>query len=459
MEHLEPIAHLVPEIKELLAQKSFNVLKDLLNDIRAEDISESWYRFSNEDKVGLFKLLSAEAALVLFECLEVQEQRFLLETLEANTVAPVLEGISPSDVAGIFQTLPRKFVKRMISLVRKADAVKHIKQLMTYEPDTAGSLLHPEFIKLNPNMTSRAALSLIHSVARIKHRRHLWSLYVTSPKDELLGSLTLESLIAAAPDSTLNEIMSSVAHSKLSPDTDQEQVAQNFAKYGLLSAPVVDENNRLLGVVLVDDIVDVIKQEATEDIAKIAGTSAEEFQEESLWRIAWYRAPWLLATLVGQFMVFFVIRHFEFALSEVVALAFFLPLIPAMGGNVGAQSAMIFVRNVAIGQLKGTAKYRQVVKELGIGLILGLFYGSVTGIAAFLIGAGSFGIPLCVLVALSVWIAMAVAAAAGAIGPLVLEKIGIDPATAVGPMVTTTADLLSVTIYFVLAVTLLLGGG
>jgi len=391
MKQLEPVAHLVPEIQDLFESKEWSVLKDILADIRPEDLSESWYRFSDEQKIGVFKLLDAKKVLILFESLELNDQKQLIKSLDDTNIAPLLEGIPPSDVAELFHTLPQRVVRRMVSLVRKTDAVKRIQLLMEFEPDTAGSLLHPEFIKLQPRMTSRAALSVIHAVSRIHQQKHLWALYVTSNVGELLGSLTLEDLIAAAPDSFLQDLMTSVDYLKVTPETDQEQVASVFAKYDLLSAPVVDENNKLLGIIIVDDIIDVIKEEATEDIAKMVGSRADEFQEKSVFRIAWYRSPWLLATLIGQFVVFLVIRHFEYALAEVIALASFLPLIPAMGGNAGAQSAMIFVRNLATGQLKGPAKYKAVAREAGIGMMLGVLYGVLTGTAAFVLYGGVFG--------------------------------------------------------------------
>jgi len=457
MRTVEPIAHFVPEIKDLLEGRRFDVLKEILAEIRAEDLSDSWYRFSEDEKTGIFKLLQPSAALILFESLEVEDQKFLLGSLEPSAITPLLEGVPPSDIAEVFHTLPKKVVRRMVAMVRKKDAVQRIELLMKFETDTAGSLLHPEFIKLMPRMTSRAALSVIHSVGRMHQRKHLWALYVTDEGGRLLGKLTLEDLIAAAPDALLQDVMTSSDHSRLAPEMDQERVASIFAKYDLISAPVVDEGGKLLGVVLVDDIIDVMKEEASEDIAKMAGTRPDEFQEKSVWKIAWFRAPWLLATLFGQFTVFLVVRHFEFVIAEVFAVAAFLPLIPAMGGNIGAQSAMIFVRNIATGRLKGGAKYGVFVREMAIGLILGLLYGCLAGGIAYVFYGPVFGVKFSILVAASVWAAMTTAATVGAVSPLIFEKAGFDPATATGPIVTTVSDILSIIIYFSLATAMLTG--
>jgi magnesium transporter len=457
--HMEVLAHLLPEMKSLLQEGRPNLLKDLLTDISPLDLADSWYHFSADERLKIFKLLDTQPAMALFEGLELDDQMHLVKALEESRVARVLESIPSKDVAEIFHQLPETAVKKMVSLVQKEGAVEKIKLLMTFEPDTAGSLLYPEFIKLHPQMTSGKALRLLQSVSRANRKKHLRSLYVTSGEGQLLGGVSLEELILAPPHTPLGDLMTSAEPIKILAQTDQEKVASIFSKYNLISAPVVDEKNRLLGVILIDDIVDVISEEATEDIAKMAGTRPAEIHERSTFRIAWFRSPWLLATLVGQFLVFLVIRYFEFALTKVIALASFLPLIAAMGGNVGAQSAMICVRSMALGQLKGKEKSRAVLRETKTGMLLGLGYGVLVGVIAFVIYGGSLGIPFAIVVGLSVWVAMVMAAFTGAFGPIVLERMNIDPATAVGPMVTTTTDLLGITAYFILAVFIMIGTG
>jgi len=308
-------------------------------------------------------------------------------------------------------------------------------------------------------MSAQNALTLIHSVSRETKRKHLLrSLYVTSYKGELLGRLSLETLVSAAPDSFLVDLMSTVEPIKVNPDVDQEEVAQLFSKYDLLSAPVVDrQTNRLIGIIVVDDIIDVIRQEATEDIAKMVGSRVEEFRSRSSFRIAWYRSPWLMVALLGQFLVFGVIRYFEFVLNEVIALASFLPLIAAMGGNVGSQSAMIFVRNMAIGQVRGKHKYLTILKEIRVGLVMGVFYGMLAGAVAYVFYHQMFGVEFAIVVGISVCSAIVLAATCGVVGPVVLDKLGFDPATAVGPMITTTTDFMSILFYFILASVMLLG--
>lgn len=455
--HIEPIAHLVPELKSLLEEKQWDILRELLQDISPLDLTESWYQFPRHDQLNLFKLMDPKCALPLFEGLNLEDQTFILKSIEEASAANMLENLPAKDVAELIHKLPKRAVKKMASLIRREDAVQKIKQAMTYRAGTAGSLMHPEFIKLGLRMTAKNALSLIQAVSRSEKPYLLRSLYVISAQEQVTGCVQLEDLISAPPDSLVQDLMMSVEPIKISPATHQEEVAALFSRYSLLSAPVVDPDDRILGIIVLQDIPDIISAAATEDIAKMAGTRAEEFRVRSVLRIAWFRAPFLLATLITQVGVSFVMRHFGYALQEILALSTFIPLVAAMGGNVGTQSATVFVRSLALGNLKGRAKYMSVFREAGTGLVLGAGYGLLVGSVAWVMFP-QMQVNFYLVVGLSVSISMTWASIAGALGPILFEKIGIDPATAVGPMVTTLSDLVSITLYFVLAVILLLGG-
>lgn len=456
MQHLEPLAHLIPEIKELLTAHDFATVKELLVDLRPEDLAQSWSRLSEHEKVEMFGLLDPKSALVLFESLDTPDQTFLLKSLEDGSITQILEGVPVSDIANIFHTLPKKIKSRMMTLTRYTDAVRRIEKALEYKPNTAGALMHPEYVAINPKMTARNALWLVQSITHVREKHLLRSLYVINSKGKLIGGITLEDLISAAPDILVQDLMSSIIPYKLSPDMDQEHVSELFTRYNVLAAPVVDEEDQILGVVMIDDIIKVVQAEAAEDMAKMAGTRADEFRERSILRIAWIRAPWLLATLATQLVVSLVMRHFQFVLQEVIALATFLPLVAAMGGNVGSQSAMISVRGLATGRFRGKNKVLSVFHEAATGAILGLGYGLLVGGIAFVMYGDMYGMNFVVVVGFAVFIAMLWASVVGAAGPLVFEKIGADPATAMGPMVTTTTDLFSITAYFLLAVMLLM---
>ena len=453
--YLQPAAAVVPEIKELLAAKEFATLKSCLKELHPLDLADRWEDFEPEEQVQLFQLLSTAAAVKLFECLPLEDQRFLLMTL-GDASAPVIEGLAPADVAKLFHRLPTKTARKLAGLVKREEALQKIQLLMTFPQGTAGSLMHPEFIKLTPQMTAKQALDTLQAVARPHQGRHIYALYVTNGQGRLAGSLTIQDLLGAPSDARLAELMSSIEITKLPATTDQEEAARRFAKYDLVHAPVVDADDRLIGILTVDDILDVMRQEASEDIAKMAGTKPEEFHARNILRITRLRFPWLVVSILGGSLVSIVIRHFEGTLLKIIALTSFAPLIAGMGGNVGTQSATVVVRSLAIRQLKLRDWWTTTLREAAVGMLLGTLYGLLVGGLAWLLYGQMLGWPFAVVVGIGMVTSMTIAASLGAIGPFIHQRIGADPATATGPLVTTLTDLATTSVYLTLATILLL---
>lgn len=453
--YLQPAALIIPELKELLSKRDYVTLKQCLRELHPVDLADRWETFEPEEQVQLFQLLGTTAAIKLFESISPEDQRFLLMTLGDDS-ATVIEGLAPADVARLFHRLPKRVVKKLAGLVKREESLQHIRLLMTFPAGTAGSLMHPEFIKLVPSMTAKQALEILQAVARPHHAGHIYALYVTNGQGILLGRLTIQDIISAPSDAKLSELMGSVDAIKIPAAMDQEDVAKRFAKYDLVDAPVVDEADQLIGVLTIDDIIDVVRQEASEDIAKMAGTKAEEFQVRNVFRIARIRLPWLIASILGGFLVSFVVRHFEGTLTKLVALASFMPLIAAMGGNVGAQSATIVVRSLAIGALKPGDWAKALSFELTVGLLLGSCYGIVVGIFAYSLYGQALGMHFAMVVGIGMLTSMTVASTMGAIEPFVFIRFGVDPATATGPLITTITDLIATSTYLTLATLVLL---
>jgi len=243
---------------------------------------------------------------------------------------------------------------------------------------------------------------------------------------------------------------------QIAADSDQEAAARVVAKYNLISAPVVNDAGALVGILLIDDVLDILQQEASEDIAKMVGTRLEEFGARNILRIARLRLPWLVASVAAGFLVSVVVKHFEATLTRLVALASFMPLIAAMGGNVGAQSAAIVVRSLAMGKLRIREWTRTMAREFSVGLLLGVCYGVVVGALAYLLYGARFGVCFSLVVSLGMLTSMTVAATIGAVGPFLFQRLGIDPATATAPMVTTITDLIATSTYLALATVILL---
>ena len=462
--HLEPIAHLVPELKALLTEKQWDLLKELLEELSPLDLADSWYQFSKEDQIRLFKLMDPKAALILFQGLNVDDQTFLVKSLEDASVANVLENISAGDMAGIFHKLSPKAVRKMATLVKTEAAVERIKQVMEHPKGKAGALMHPEFIRLQPRTIARTALNIVQSCTRPDKPWLLRSLFVTSPEGTLIGSVQIESLLTAPPDALLQDFMTSVEPFKLSPEMDQERASALFSKYNLLSAPVVDAEDRPLGVVFIDDILESVQKEATDDMQKIGGMEALQrpyLQVDFFWMLR-KRAGWLAALFIGEMLTASAMTHFEAQIARAVVLALFVPLIISSGGNSGSQAATLIIRAMALGEVRLRDWWQVVYREIGMGLCLGLIL-AVIGFIRIIIWQQIFHIygDYYFLVALSVSLSLIGivmwGSLAGSVLPLVLKKLGFDPASASAPFVATLVDVSGILIYFSISALLLHG--
>ena len=276
-------------------------------------------------------------------------------------------------------------------------------------------------------------------------------IYVVNEPGHLVGVVSLRALVIHPPATALREMMVSDVISA-SVETDQEDVARLAARYNLLAVPVVDDANRLVGIVTIDDVVDVIREEATEDILKMAGADESAYEGLSVFRNFRIRAPWLFATWLGGLAASVLIGQFEAQLQATVALAAFIPIVLGMGGNVGTQTATIIVRGLATGHVSSKVGLQYVLRETGIGVMLGVLYGLLLGCYALVFYSDMTGVlSLAITVAVSILASMASSATVGAATPLVFNRFNIDPAVATGPVVTTTVDILGILVYFLTA--------
>lgn len=448
----------LPELKQLLAAQDHGTVKSVLREINPVDLAEGWSEFGREEQLVLFQLLATRRAAVVFEELDVKDQSFLLSAMGEQATGQMVQDLPPGEVAHLFRKLPRRVVRKLTNLVKREEAAEKLQQSLAYPRGTAGSLMHTDVVRLKESMTASQALELVRSLTRthLTEEGLVTNLYAVNGNGSLVGFVSLQTLVSAPHDSLVKELLSSASAIQIQAGADQEEAARLVAKYNLLSAPVVDETGRLVGVLLVDDVLDIIHQEASEDIAKMAGTRPEEFKARNILRIVRLRLPWLVASIVGGFGVSLVIRHFEGTLLQVVALASFMPLIAAMGGNVGSQSATIVVRGLATGGIQAGEWTKIMVRELAVGLILGVTYGLLVGLFAFRLYGQRYGVYFALVVCLGMLTSMTVAAAIGAVEPFFFRRLGIDPATATGPLITTITDLIATATYLALASSILL---
>jgi magnesium transporter len=440
---------LVESIKRLLRRGATSHLGKIVNKTHAADLSVVFHSLSLAQQRKLFSLISdVEQKGILFSELDEDTFQDLIEDMNIEDIVRILETMPADDVADIIGRLPEEKSKTILEKMKKAES-EEVEGLLRYEDDTAGGIMVPDFIALREDVTAREAIESLqteHSDVEMA-----FYLYVVDEYGKLVGVSSLRQLVVVSPATPLKDFMSTDVFS-VQTDMDQEEVAKLVARYDILAVPVVDGSNRLVGIVTVDDVIDILRKEATEDILKMAGAGEEFVETKSIFKSTRIRLPWLFASCLGGIFAFFIIDEFENSLSKIAYLAAFIPVIMGMGGNIGTQSSTIVVRGLATGRINVRDIWSVVFKELSIGLILGIVYGLLIGsVAQFRYSMEA----LAVSVALAVICSMSVAALVGSLVPMGFARINIDPAVATGPLVTTSIDIISVFFYFLIATTLL----
>ena len=440
---------LVESIKRLLRRGAASHLGKIVNKTHAADLSVVFRSLSLSQQRKLFSLIAdVEQKGILFSELDADTFQDLIEDMKIEDIVRILESMPADDVADIIGRLPEERSKTILDKMRKAES-EEVEDLLRYEDDTAGGIMVPDFIALREDVTAREAIESLqteHSDVEMA-----FYLYVVDEYGKLVGVSSLRQLVVVSPATPLKEFMITDVFS-VQTDMDQEEVAKLVARYDILAVPVVDGSNRLVGIVTVDDVIDILRKEATEDILKMAGAGEEFVETKSIFKSTRIRLPWLFASCLGGIFAFFIIGKFESSLSKIAYLAAFIPVIMGMGGNIGTQSSTIVVRGLATGRINVRDIWSVVFKELSIGLILGLVYGLLIGsVAQFRYSMEA----LALSVALAVICSMSVAALVGSLVPMGFARINIDPAVATGPLVTTSIDIISVFFYFSIATALL----
>jgi len=440
---------LVESVKRLLRRGATSNLGKIVNKTHAADLSVVFRSLTLAEQRRLFNLITdVEQKGIVFSELDEDAFQDLIEDMKIEEIVRILESMPADDIADIIGRLPEDRSKTILERMKKAES-EEVEGLLRYEDDTAGGIMVPDFIALKEDITAKEAIESLqkeHSDVEMP-----FYLYVVDEYGKLVGVSSLRQLVVVPPETALKEFMSTDVLS-VQTDMDQEEVAKIVARYDILAVPVVDGANRLVGIVTVDDVIDILRKEATEDILKMAGAGEEFVETKSIFKSTRIRLPWLFASCMGGIVAFFIIGKFEDSLLKFTYLAAFIPVIMGMGGNIGTQSSTIVVRGLATGRLNVRDIWSVVFKELSIGLILGLVYGSMIGIVAqFRYSL----LALAVSVALAVLSSMSLAALVGSLVPMAFARVNIDPAVATGPFVTTAIDIISVFFYFVIATTLL----
>lgn len=439
---------LANQIRELLESDRVDDLRRVLREAHPADIADAVDVLSEDDRLRVFSLLDDQIAGEVLDETEPEATTALLKDLDSERTADILEEMPSNDAVEILSDLPEDEAERLLGLMEK-DEAEDVQELLQYPENSAGRIMSEEVISLKAEMTAGEAIQMLRRIA--PRAETAYYLYVTDASDRLVGVVSLRDLIVADTDVKIGEIMDDKVIS-VTTTTDQEEVARIVSKYDFVAVPVVDESDKLVGVITVDDIIDVIEEEASEDIYALGGTTEDPEAVRSPLPSAIRRLPWLLITVIGEIFTALVISGYEVTLEQVLALVFFVPVIMATGGNVGTQSLAMMVRSIALEEQAGRSVKQVILREGATGILLGVMIGIFTAIIASI---WMHMLSLGLVIAIAMTLTLTFSAMLGALIPLIFRSLGKDPALASGPFITTLNDIVSVTIYFILATQLL----
>ena len=443
------------EILRLLEEKRFSQLRELLSEAKPVDIAEAIEEMEEEEPqntILLFRLLPKDLSAEVFSHLSAGDQRNIVNALHEHQLKQIVEELNFDDKIDFLEEMPANMVKRILLNVTEEER-KLINQFLNYPEDSAGSLMTIEYIDLKKEMTVSEALQ--HIKATGVDKETIYTCYVLNDTRKLEGIISLRKLVLAEPEMTVSSIMDEDLIFTTTWD-DQEEVADLFKKYDLMTIPVVDQEGRLVGIITIDDIVDVIEQENTEDFEKMAALlpGEEEYLDAGILTMAKKRLPWLLILMISATFTGSIISRFEDVLQAVVVLAAAIPMLMDTAGNAGNQSSTLIIRGIALGEIELSDYLKVLWKEFRISIVVGVMLAIVNLVRMMVIVETSWLIAVTVSFTLAITVVLA--KLFGGLMPIIAKKIKVDPAIMAGPLITTIVDAMALIVYFRIA-TLILG--
>lgn len=443
---------LLPEIQELIIDRKWSELRDIVEEWPVAEIADLLMEQEPPDRVVFFRVLPRHLSSEVFSYLDTEYQNALIELLTAEETRHLLANLAPDDRTMLLGELPGQVTQRLLNLLSPQD-LKEVRQLLGYPEDSVGRLMTPDYVAVRQNWTIQQAIDHIRQIGKTSETINV--VYVTDTQWVLLDALDLSLLILARPDDLIADVMDEQFVS-IQASEDREVAVDMLKKYDKIVLPVTDSNGILLGIVTVDDLLDVAEEEATEDFQKLGGVSALDtsYLNADIWTLFKKRSGWLAVLFLGQMFTASAMERFEDELSALIALAIFIPLIISSGGNSGSQATSLIIRAMAVGEITLSDWWKVMRREIVVGLILGVFL-AVIGLVRVLswdfFGWYDYG-GSAVLIALTVAVALVGVVSWGSlIGsmlPFVLRRLGLDPATSSAPFVATLVDVTGLLIYF-----------
>lgn len=447
---------LYDHVKRLMRRQAFSHVKKILSKSHPADVASIFRLFDEPVMINIYKLIeSPEKKAEVLSSLDHDLLQTIFSSVDLPELINVIEKVPPDDLADILASIPEDMKNNILEGMKKEEKAE-VEGLMSYAENTAGGIMSPDFLSMSEGLTVKEAINKLQS--NHEEVEMAFYIYVVDERSKLVGVLSLRQLVTTKPETTLKKLMDPSVVAVKTHD-DQEEVAHVISRYDFLAIPVVDDEGTLVGIVTVDDIIDVLREEATEDMLKMAGAGEKMVDAMSFGGAFKHRMPWLLITWIGESFTALIIAYYHNTISAILPLAVFIPMITGMSGNVGTQSATIVVRALATGRVNISQIGKVLGREVAIGLLLGFVYGialGVFGFARYYESAYMNAIMLGVVISLSLCLGMTLAAFVATAMPFILHRFNLDPAAATGPFVTTFCDIIGIAVYLSLATFVLL---
>ena len=437
-------------VKELLETKQYTRLRQKMAEMNIADIAVVLEELDEEDLLKIFRILPKNMAADVFSYLEVDSQQFIITSLSEKDAASIINNLMADDATDLLEEMPANVVKKLLANAHP-ETRRDINHLLRYPEDSAGSIMTVEYVDLKENMTIQDAIDRIRQIGVDSETINIC--YVLDAKRTLVGTVALRYLLISPPDAIIGEIMhENVIY--INTLMDQEEVARQFQKYDFTAMPVVDNENRLVGIITVDDIVDIMQEEATEDMEKMAAIVPldKPYMKMSIFELWKKRMPWLLLLMISATLTGSVLTRFENALMACSALLAYIPMLMGTGGNAGGQTSVTVIRGLSLNEIEFKDSFRVMWKEIRVAVLCGVTLAAANFVKLLLLDR--VGIMIAAVVCLTLIVVVILAKIVGSALPILAKKIGFDPAVMASPFITTILDVVSLLVYFQVATSL-----
>lgn len=448
MEELKNKEHI---LLELLSNKEYTKLRQTAADMQTADIAAIMDEMEDEDSLKMFRLLPKDMAADVFADLELDDQQYIIQSLSDREAASVIDNLMADDATDLLEEMPANVVKKILQNARP-DTRADINHLLRYPEDSAGSVMTVEFVDLRENMTVADAIERIRKIGLDSETVNIC--YVVNAQRVLVGTVALRYLVILKPDDIIGEVMNENIIS-IGTMTDQEEAAHMFQKYDFTAMPVVDNENRMVGIITIDDVVDILEEEATEDIEKMAAIlpTDKPYSKTGVLETYKKRMPWLLFLMISATFTGAIITRYEAALASYVILTAYIPMLMDTGGNAGSQASVSIIRSLSLGEIDFADVLIAMWKEIRVAVLCGTTLACTNFIKLMLFD--KLTITLALIICVTLILVVIFAKMMGCFLPLLAAKLGFDPAVMASPLITTIVDAVSLTIYFTIATNVL----